>query len=83
MAEQQSDKELENYIREKQEEGRRINEGRAHPVENPDPPSFQGQQAARAGLRRGDRDVPSDAEGQDRAGRIEQTITSDGYTQTQ
>ena len=39
-------------------------------------------QAARAGMRRGERDVPPDAEGQDRAGRIEQTITSDGGTQT-
>ena len=57
MAEQQSEKELENYIREKQEEGRRINEERAHPVETPDP------RRSNAGKGSKDRDVPPDAEG--------------------
>ena len=39
-------------------------------------------QATRGVMRDAGRDVPPDAEGQDRAGRIEQTITDDGGTQT-
>jgi len=75
-------RELERYLREKEEEGRRINEGKAHKPETPDRRTFQGLEAARAGMRRGERDVPPDAEGQDRSGHIEQTITSDGFTQS-
>jgi hypothetical protein len=75
-------RELERYVREKEEEGRRINEGKAHKPATPERRTFQRLEAARAGMRRGERDVPPDAEGQDRAGRIEQTITSDGHTQS-
>jgi hypothetical protein len=79
---QPENRELDSYLREKEEEGRRINEGKAHKPAEPERRTFHGMQAARAGMRRGERDVPPDAEGQDRAGRIEQTITSDGGTQT-
>jgi hypothetical protein len=79
---QPENRELDSYLREKEEEGRRINEGKAHKPAEPERRTFQGMQAARASMRRGERDVPPDAEGQDRAGRIEQTITSDGGTQT-
>lgn len=75
-------RELERYVREKEEEGRRINEGKAHKPATPDRRTFQGLEAGRAGMRRGERDVPPDAEGQDRSGHIEQTITPDGFTQS-
>jgi hypothetical protein len=79
---QPEDREIDSYVSEKEEEGRRINEGKAHKPAEPERRTFQGLEAARASMRRGERDVPPDAEGQDQAGRIEQTITSDGGTQT-
>ena len=79
---QPENRELDSYLREKEEEGRRINEGKAHKPAGSDRRAFQGMQGTRAVMRDAGRDVPPDAEGQDRAGRIEQTITSDGGTQT-
>ena len=64
------------------QEGRRINEGKAHKPDEPESRSFRGMQATRAVMRDADRDVPPDAEGQERSGHIEQTITPDGGTQT-
>jgi hypothetical protein len=81
MADKEADKELETYISEKQE-GRRVHEGKAHPVEDSGRRTAQDLAAARAGTRSGEHDVPPDAEGQDRAGHIEQTTTSDGFTQS-
>jgi hypothetical protein len=80
MADKQpEDRELDSYLREKEEEGRRINEGKAHKPAGSD---RRGMQGTRAVMRDAGRDVPPDAEGQDRAGRIEQTITPDGGTET-
>lgn len=76
------DKEFERHAREKREEGRRIEEGEAHQVPDSERRTAQDIKAARAGMRQGRRDLPPDAEGQDRAGRIEQTTTSKGYTQS-
>jgi hypothetical protein len=79
---QPEDREIDSYVSEKEEEGRRINEGKAHKPDEPASRSFRGMQATRAVMRDADRDVPPDAEGQERSGHIEQTITPDGGTQT-
>ena len=79
---QPENRELDSYLREKEEEGRRINEGKAHKPNEPERKTFRGMQATRSVMQNAERDVPPDAEGQDRAGRIEQTITDDGGTQT-
>ena len=79
---QPDDREIDSYVQEKEEEGRRINEGKAHKPNEPESRTFKGMQATRAVMRDADRDVPPDAEGQERSGHIEQTITPDGGTQT-
>lgn len=79
---QPEDREIDSYVQEKEEEGRRINEGKAHTPDEPESRTFKGMQATRAVLRDAERDVPPDAEGQERSGHIEQTITPDGGTQT-
>ena len=76
------DREIDSYVSEKEEEGRRINEGKAHKPDEPESRTFRGMQATHAVMRDADRDVPPDAEGQERSGHIEQTITPDGGTQT-
>ena len=65
---QPDDREIDSYVSEKEEEGRRINEGKAHKPDEPESRSFRGMQATRAVMRDADRDVPPDAEGQDRSG---------------
>jgi hypothetical protein len=79
---QPEDREIDSYVSEKEEGGRRINEGKAHTPDEPESRTFKGMQATRAVMRDADRDVPPDAEGQERSGHIEQTITPDGGTQT-
>lgn len=79
---QPEDREIDSYVSEKEEEGRRINEGKAHTPDEPESRTFKGMQATRAVMRDADRDVPPNAEGQERSGHIEQTITPDGGTQT-
>ncbi len=75
-------KEFERYAEEKREEGRRIQEGEAHPIENPAPKTKQALDAINAGMHAGERDVPPDAEGQEGTGHIEQTTTPEGFTQS-
>ena len=49
---QPENRELDSYLREKEEEGRRINEGKAHKPAEPERRTFQGLEAARASMRR-------------------------------
>ncbi|WP_207477529.1 hypothetical protein [Arenibaculum pallidiluteum] len=76
-------KEFEDYAREKRAEGKRIEEGEAHPIANPAPKTRDALDAANAGMHTAEeRDVPPDAEGQEGKGHIEQTTTPEGFTQT-
>lgn len=73
-------KEFDDYRKEKQEEGRRIDQD-ARPAQDAPRKTRQELDAARAGMRN-ERDVPPDAEGQEGTGHIEQTRTSSGHTQS-
>jgi hypothetical protein len=55
--------EFERYAAGKREEGRRVAEGEAHPIEKPEPKTGDALDAVNASLRTGERDVPPDAEG--------------------
>ncbi|HSK38516.1 MAG TPA: hypothetical protein VK943_02005, partial [Arenibaculum sp.] len=73
-------KEFDEYRKEKQEEGRRIDQD-ARPAGVVPRRTRQELDAARTGMRR-DCGVPPDAEGQEGAGHIEQTRTSSGNTRS-